>query len=76
MDSGLECTLSMFVDNIKLCGVDDMLKGRNAMQRDFDKWAPWQLHEVQKNQDQSPAPKLGQFQVQIQAGQRMDKEQS
>ena len=35
MDSGIECTLSSFADNTKLCGVVDMLWGRDAIRRDF-----------------------------------------
>jgi len=37
MDSGTECTLNKFGDGTKLCGVADMLKGRDAIERDFDK---------------------------------------
>ncbi|GAB0182194.1 hypothetical protein GRJ2_000684700 [Grus japonensis] len=37
MDSGIECTLSKFADNSKLCGVVDTLEGRDAIERDLDR---------------------------------------
>ena len=41
MDSGTGCTLSKFADDIKLCGVADTLKGRDAVQRDLDRLQRW-----------------------------------
>jgi len=41
MDSGIECTLCKFADDTKVCGVVNMLEGRDAIQRDFNRLERW-----------------------------------
>ncbi|PKU44194.1 rna-directed dna polymerase from mobile element jockey-like [Limosa lapponica baueri] len=41
VDSGIECTLSKFEHDTKLCGVVDMLEGRDAIQMDLDRLERW-----------------------------------
>ncbi|GAB0210108.1 hypothetical protein GRJ2_003476600 [Grus japonensis] len=41
MDSGIEGTLSKFDNDTKLCGVVNMLEGRDAMQNELDRLERW-----------------------------------
>ncbi|PKU46338.1 pol- hypothetical protein [Limosa lapponica baueri] len=48
MDSGIECALSKFADDTKLCGTINILEGRDAIQRDLDRFERWVCANVMK----------------------------
>ncbi|PKU42345.1 rna-directed dna polymerase from mobile element jockey- hypothetical protein [Limosa lapponica baueri] len=60
MDSGIECTLTKFASDTKVCGMADMLEGRDAIQKDLDTLERWACADRMKfNQDKYKVLHLG-----------------
>ncbi|PKU45376.1 rna-directed dna polymerase from mobile element jockey-like [Limosa lapponica baueri] len=54
MDSGIDCTLSKFTNNTKLCGGVGTQEGRHAIQRDLDRLDKWACVNLMKfNEDRN-----------------------
>ena len=47
-DSGIECALSKFADDIKQCSAVDMPEGQDAIQRNLDRLKKWACAHLMK----------------------------
>jgi len=48
MDSGIECTLSKFSNDIKMCGVVNILERRDVIQTDLNRLERWACANLMK----------------------------
>lgn len=59
MDSGIEWTPNSSADDTKLCGVVDILEGKDAIQSDLDRLKRWAHANNMFNKDKGKVLHLG-----------------